>query len=306
MKPGGVDTWQGFVAALGKGGELSPWSTLPAAEPHSQEEQGAPSAPGVLSAQCAAGMADPSSQAAQPARQGGQMARAGAARLQQARGPQRGKRQVRPAGPTVRASFVAALYACPPLLGEHNVWLCEPAGSVLAIRSHSRQRSPGPASAASAVHLLMASPLPHSPPPLADALLQRDALRPLSLVVEDLGNLAIALCAHGEHMDAAWRALAAQCDPRVAEGDGLAQGGLIRLSVAGWVSGVRSMLCCLAPPHGRLLLAHQLACQACLPTPDLTAQCCWWCSVPCCRTRRAASGPCPPRPRHCSGCRKGI
>lgn len=71
-------------------------------------------------------MADPSSQAAQPARQGDQMARVEAAHLQ-ARGPQRGKRHARPTGPTVRASFVSALYACPPLLGEHSVCLCEPA-----------------------------------------------------------------------------------------------------------------------------------------------------------------------------------
>ncbi|PRW59883.1 hypothetical protein C2E21_1370 [Chlorella sorokiniana] len=120
----------------------------------------------------AAGMADPSPQAAQPARQGGQMATSGGARLQAPRGPSRGKRHVRPSGPSVRAGMVHALYACPPLL---------------------------------------------------DALLQRDALRPLSLVVEDVGNPAIALCAHSEDMEAAWRALAVQCDSRMTQDAGLTQ-----------------------------------------------------------------------------------
>ena len=54
----------------------------------------------------------------------------------------------------------------------------------------------------------------------ADALLARDALRPVSLVAEDLASLAIALCASTQEMAAAWRQLAFQCDPRLA-----AQGG---------------------------------------------------------------------------------
>lgn len=36
------------------------------------------------------------------------------------RGPMRGRRTVRPSGPSVRASFVSAMYACPPLVGKHE------------------------------------------------------------------------------------------------------------------------------------------------------------------------------------------
>lgn len=60
--------------------------------------------------------------------------------------------------------------------------------------------------------------------PRADALLQREALRPVSLVAQDLASLAIALCARGEDMAGAWRALAAECDDRVDEDASLTQG----------------------------------------------------------------------------------
>lgn len=83
---------------------------------------------------------------------------------------------------------------------------------------------------------LACKPLPPWLPLPADALLQRDALRPLPLVVEDLANLAIALCAHEEQMEPAWRVLAAQCGSRAAEGSGLTQGGLL------WLAQLR--LCC--------------------------------------------------------------
>lgn len=49
-------------------------------------------------------------------------------------------------------------------------------------------------------------------------------------MVEDVASLAIALCAHEEEMELAWRALAAQCGSRAAEGSGLTQGGLLWLA----------------------------------------------------------------------------
>lgn len=64
--------------------------------------------------------------------------------------------------------------------------------------------------------LALHAPPPNRPPTRADALLARDALRPPSLVAEDLASLAVALCASNAEMGGAWRQLAAACDPRLA------------------------------------------------------------------------------------------
>lgn len=155
--------------------------------------------------------------------------------------------------------------------------------------------------AISGIHCrFQATPSP-PPPPLTDALLQLDALRPLSLVVEDLANLAIELCAHHEHMETVWRELAAQCDERVSEDDSMTHGEL--LGVEGWVYGwglgwarrPANRGTFWWPNHVPVVCWHSpclAAYLACPPWPPTSSdsQCCWWCSVRCCRTRHAASG----------------
>ena len=119
-----------------------------------------------------------------------------------------------PAEPRPRSDMLSLLFACPALIGERvqetGLGCVLDASSLCPVAAACRALSWDPVSCTLVCFPSSLFPLLVS---TADALLEADGLRTISLVARDAANLAVALGVSGAEAAPLWRQMARRCEP---------------------------------------------------------------------------------------------